>query len=72
LIGEPAVALPGVAVRMPLSLLTVPSAVLREVPGGHAPWLEAPEACAALVVRHLASTGSTPARVPSGHVGRVV
>jgi hypothetical protein len=61
IIGEPAVALPGTAVRMPLSLLTVP--VL-----GHGPWLEDPAGCAKLVTSHLAATGFAPAWPPTmGH-----
>jgi len=40
----------------------IPGAVLREVPGGHAPWLEDPVGCAKLVTSHLTETGFAPAR----------
>jgi pimeloyl-ACP methyl ester carboxylesterase len=35
----------------------IPGAVLREVPGGHGPWLEDPAGCAKLVTGHLTATG---------------
>ena len=39
----------------------IPGAVLREVPGGHGPWLEDPAGCAKLVTGHLTATGFAPA-----------
>ena len=39
----------------------IPSAVFREVPGGHGPWLGDPRGCAALVTGHLTEAGFPPA-----------
>jgi pimeloyl-ACP methyl ester carboxylesterase len=39
------------------SIEHLPAGTLREVPGGHAPWLEDAAGCAQLIVRHLAATG---------------
>jgi pimeloyl-ACP methyl ester carboxylesterase len=39
----------------------IPGAVLHEVPGGHAPWLEDPAGCARLITGHLMATGYVPA-----------
>lgn len=43
------------------SIETIPSATLRVVPGGHGPWLDSPEACSELVIKHLTNTGFAPA-----------
>lgn len=37
------------------ALAAMPAAILHEVPGGHAPWLEDPEGCAWLVTQHFAT-----------------
>ncbi len=42
------------------------SAVLREVPGGHGPWLEDPAGCATIVVDHLTATGFAPQLLSTG------
>jgi pimeloyl-ACP methyl ester carboxylesterase len=39
----------------------IPGAVLHEVPGGHAPWLEDPPGCAKLTIGHFTATGFEPA-----------
>lgn len=39
----------------------IASATLQVVPGGHGPWLDAPDACAELVIDHLNATGFAPA-----------
>jgi pimeloyl-ACP methyl ester carboxylesterase len=39
----------------------MPTATLREVPAGHAPWFEDPSGCAGVVTRHLTATGFPPA-----------
>ena len=44
------------------AIADIPAAVLHEVPGGHAPWLEDPAGCAKLVTSHLKYTGFAPAR----------
>lgn len=38
----------------------LPAGTPREVPGGHAPWLEDAAGCAQLIVSHLAATGFAP------------
>jgi pimeloyl-ACP methyl ester carboxylesterase len=43
------------------AIAQIPGAVLHEVPGGHAPWLEDPAGCAKLVTGHLTATGFEPA-----------
>lgn len=43
------------------AIARIPGAVLREVPGGHGPWLEDPAGCARLVTSHLTATGFAPA-----------
>jgi pimeloyl-ACP methyl ester carboxylesterase len=43
------------------SVARIPGAILREVPGGHGPWLDDPAGCATLVTSHLAATGFAPA-----------
>jgi pimeloyl-ACP methyl ester carboxylesterase len=47
------------------SIALMPDARLREVPAGHAPWLEDAAGCAEMVTHHLVTTGSVPADVPS-------
>jgi pimeloyl-ACP methyl ester carboxylesterase len=42
------------------SISEMSSAALREVPGGHGPWLEDPAGCAQVVVDHLTNTGFAP------------
>jgi pimeloyl-ACP methyl ester carboxylesterase len=42
------------------SISEMSSAALREVPGGHGPWLEDPAGCAQVVVDHLTTTGFAP------------
>jgi pimeloyl-ACP methyl ester carboxylesterase len=44
------------------AIARIPAAALREVPGGHGPWLDDPAGCAKLVAGHLAATGFAPAR----------
>lgn len=39
------------------SIAMIPGAVLREVPGGHGPWLEDPGGCAKLATGHFTATG---------------
>ncbi len=39
----------------------IPGAVLREVPGGHCPWLDDPAACGLLITEHLRDAGLAPA-----------
>jgi pimeloyl-ACP methyl ester carboxylesterase len=43
------------------SVAGVPGAVLHEVAGGHAPWLDDPAGCGKLVTGHLTETGCPPA-----------
>jgi pimeloyl-ACP methyl ester carboxylesterase len=43
------------------TIAKMPAAVLREVPGGHGPWLDDPAACTRVVLEHLTSTGFAPA-----------
>jgi pimeloyl-ACP methyl ester carboxylesterase len=43
------------------SIARIHGAVLHEVEGGHAPWLDDPAGCAKLVISHLAATGFAPA-----------
>jgi pimeloyl-ACP methyl ester carboxylesterase len=43
------------------SIARIHGAVLNEVEGGHAPWLDDPAGCAKLVISHLAATGFAPA-----------
>jgi pimeloyl-ACP methyl ester carboxylesterase len=43
------------------SIAMIPGAVLREVPGGHGPWLEDPAGCAKLATSHFTATGFAPA-----------
>lgn len=43
------------------SIAKIPAATLREVPGGHGPWLEDPATCARLAISHLSATGYPPA-----------
>ena len=43
------------------SVTAIPSAVLHEVRGGHAPWFEDPTGCATLVIEHLTQSGFAPA-----------
>ena len=47
------------------SIAKIDGAELREVRGGHAPWLEDPEGCAKLVLEHLAQTGYPSVSDPS-------
>ena len=42
------------------AIAKIPGAVLHEVPGGHAPWLEDPAGCAKLAIGHLTATGFEP------------
>jgi pimeloyl-ACP methyl ester carboxylesterase len=44
------------------SIGRLPSGTLREVPGGHAPWLDDAAGCARLIVQHLVATGFDPVR----------
>ncbi len=43
------------------AIAKIRGAVLHEVPGGHAPWLEDPAGCAKLTIGHLTATGFEPA-----------
>ncbi len=43
------------------SIAKMSSAILRELPGGHGPWLEDPTACATLIIDHFTKTGHPPA-----------
>jgi len=43
------------------SIARIHGAVLHEVGGGHAPWLDDPAGCAKLVISHLTATGFAPA-----------
>ena len=47
------------------SIGMIPGAVLRDVPGGHGPWLEDPAGCGKLATGHFTATGFAPACSPT-------